>query len=136
MSTMYVDDVFTVDLVPAVRVRRPGVTGLSDSWTEDQIKLLVHLRKERRLNWHAVAKALQRPWKSCQRKYRAMKQEPDEAPEPKPLSADAPKPHRLHEELGIQTYTVTRSTQISVPRVGNFTYIDKVMSITLSAGHK
>ena len=136
MTSMYVDDVFVVDLVPVVREKMPGKPGPADTWSDEQIALLKHLKTGKGFQWPTIGRMMQRPWKSCQRKWRALAIEPTPEPEPKALSADAPQPHRLHEELGIRTYTVSRTTQISVPRVGGFTYVDKVLSITLSGGHK
>jgi hypothetical protein len=124
-------DVMAIDVLPVVsNSRKPGKPGISDTWSADQLKLLVHLREKARKNWAEVAHILKRPLSTCHRRYAALVRDraPVESPTPKPLSAATPRKRlRLYEELGIKTYSVYATV---VDARGNITS----KKVTLSAG--
>lgn len=126
-------DVMAIDVLPVVsRSREPGKPGNSDTWSDEQLARLVELRERpyRPVEWSEIARHLNRPLSSCHRRYAAIlrSRQPVEAPAPKPLSAAVPrKRSRLHEELGIKTYSVYATV---VDARGNITS----KKVTLSAG--
>jgi hypothetical protein len=87
---------------------------------------LVELREVHRKEWGEIGRLLERPLKSCHRRYAAIVAA--RAPiEPKPLSAAPAKPRRFHEEMGIRTCVVWKHSP-------NVTNPDRMVPITLSAG--
>lgn len=122
-------DVWAIDLLPVVQQRKPQRPGPSDTWTEDQLALLVDLRENKRKEWGEIGRALQRPLKSCHRRYAAIvrNRQPLTEPAPAPLSADAPCRRRsLHEEMGLRTFSVSK-TMVQGVRI-------RRIEVTLSAG--
>lgn len=120
-------DVWAIDLLPVVCKQAKGKAGAPSTWSEEQLRMLVHLREDRRKEWGEIARTLMRPLSSCHGKYSAIVRA-REPIEPKPLSAATPRrKSRFHEELGIQTFCVSKTV---VDASGRIT----VKRITLSAG--
>jgi hypothetical protein len=128
-------EVWALDLLPVVQKQPAGKAGRPDTFSDDQLRLLVELREVRRMQWGKIAEVMNRPLKSCHRRYAQIVAERRADAEPHSLSAAAPsrKP-RLHEELGIRTFTVVKKATITCPRDGGFAQFEKTMLITLSAG--
>jgi hypothetical protein len=122
------DGVWALDLLPVVARERPaGKPGNLDTWSEEQLAALVRLREVEHKQWGMIALILQRPLKSCHRRYTAIVAAREPA-KPKPLSSDAPRRRqRLHEDMGIRSYQIQKTI---VDAAGRIT----VKTITLSGG--
>jgi GcrA cell cycle regulator len=117
-------DVWALDLLPVVAERKAGMIGRLDTFSEDQLKLIVDMRDGGE-KWEAIGLALNRPWKSCQRRYFKVVEKRGELPaQPRPATRAV---HKLSEELGIG------STIVWQAQIGSFGNVNKV-PITLSSG--
>jgi GcrA cell cycle regulator len=115
-------DAWALGLLPATR--RPGQVGRVDTFSDEELRAIVEMRNDG-FKWEAIGRAVNRPWKSCQRRYFLIQtSEPMAEPEPTPEPA---KVDRLSEELGISTTTVWQAA------IGSFGNVSKV-PITLSMG--
>jgi hypothetical protein len=126
-------EVWAIDLLPVVRKKAPGVPGPARTFSDAQITLIIHMREKLHKEWGEIARAVNRPLPSVHRQYKRVVAE-RKVPEPTPasLSAAVPhKPNRLHEELGIRTYTIERN---ALDNAGKAWGDVKRLTITLSAG--
>jgi hypothetical protein len=120
-------DVWALGLVTSVQEIKPTRPGREDTFTPEQLSMIVDMR-DHGDPWELIGRRMKRSWKSCQRRYFAIKQKIGKTePAPRELSAAAAKPYRLHEELGIQTYRVMVTV---IDARGNI----RLKNVTLSAG--
>lgn len=78
------------------------MTHASDTWSDDDLDLLVFKRGKERKKWSVIASEMNRPLGTCFHRYNKIMQES----EPAPSIVPEPKPRKLslHEELGIKTF--------------------------------
>lgn len=126
-------DVWALKLLPVIKKKAPGIPGVPSRFTAEQDAVIVDMREQRQKEWGEIARAVNRPLSSVHQRYRKIVAgRPQAEPVPVALSAAVPEaPARLHEELGIRTYTVEHDVVDGAGRKGSVT---RRVSITLSAG--
>jgi hypothetical protein len=95
-------DAWALGLLPAIR--RPGQVGRVDTFSDEELRAIVEMRNDGH-KWEAIGRTVNRPWKSCQRRYFLIKAKRAYG-RAGTNSGAGEESTRLSEELGISTTTV------------------------------